>query len=468
MGISILREQMNAPKLLRVLTLREGIAIHVGCIIGSGIFLKPAVIAGYLDAMGPILLVWVVAGLLTLFGALSIAELSAVLPQTGGPYVYLRESFGRLWGFLFSWNDFFINKAGSAAAVAIAFSTFAGHFLPALSPDQHFYQTSLSIAGLPLHIALGWNQVVAMAVIAIVTLVNVRGVQFGGWVMNIFTAAKVFALVGLTVAVAFSGKGSASNFLPWWPEEISWQYLSAFGLALNSALWAYDGWITVTLNSGEFRNPRRDLPLSLIVGTFIVIGVYLAANVAFAYVVPIHQLAGSPRIAADVAAIVLGPVGASLIIVGIMCSTFGTTNGQLLSGPRTLYAGGEDGVFPRPFGKVHPRFRTPHIAILTLGIWAMILTFSGTFDQITNYVVFTSWGFYALTAVAVIVLRRKLPDAERPYKAWGYPYATIAFVAVTVWFLGNVAVNETRDAVIGIVLLLIGLPLYYFWAKKEV
>lgn len=456
----------SESRLLRVLTLREGIAIHIGCIIGSGIFLKPAIIAGYLDAMAPILLVWVVAGLLTLFGALSIAELSAVLPQTGGPYVYLRESFGRVWGFLYSWNDFFINKAGSAAAVAIAFATFAGHFIPALGPDQAFYRASISLAGVSFDFSVGWNQVVAMGVIAVVTLVNVRGVQFGGWVMNIFTAAKLLALVGLTLAALFSGKGASTNFLPWWPQEITSEYFSAFGLALISALWAYDGWLTVTLNAGEFKNPRRDLPISLIAGTLIVIAVYLAANVAFAYVIPLQQMAASSRIAADVAITVLGPIGASLVILGIMCSTFGTTNGQLLSGPRTLYAGGRDGVFPDLFGRVHPRYHTPHTAIITLGLWGMILTFSGTFDQITNYVVFTSWGFYALTALAVIVLRRKLPHAERPYKAWGYPFATIAFVAVTLWFLSNVVVNQTRDAIVGVALLLAGLPLYFMWKKR--
>lgn len=456
----------NQPRLLRVLGLREGIAIHVGCIIGSGIFLKPATIAGYLEATGPMLLVWVVAGLLTLFGALSIAELSAVLPHTGGPYVYLRESFGRVWGFLFSWNDFFINKAGSAAAVAIAFTTFAGHFFPQLTPGHDLYSATVSLFGESLRFTLGWNQLVALGIIALVTVINVRGVQFGGWVMNIFTTAKLTALVGLTLAAATSSHGSTQHFLPWWPQEMSWQYLSAFGLALNSALWAYDGWITVTLNSGEFRNPQRDLPLSLIAGTLIVIVTYLGANLAFAYVMPLSQMIGSPRIAADVAALVFGPIGASLIIAGIMCSTFGTTNGQLLSGPRTLYAGGEDGVFPRVFGKVHPRFRTPYVAILTLGVWGMILTFSGTFDQITNYVVFTSWGFYALTALAVIVMRRKLAHAERPYKAWGYPYVTAIFVGVTIWFLWNVAVNETRDALIGIALLLMGLPLYALWSRK--
>jgi APA family basic amino acid/polyamine antiporter len=454
------------PQLLRALGLREGIAIHVGCIIGSGIFLKPAIIAGYLGAMGPIALVWIVAGVLTLFGALAIAELSAILPQAGGPYVYLRQSFGRVWAFLFSWNDFFINKAGSAAAVAIAFTTYLGYFIPAVSPEFAFYQSQWSLFGEPLMFTIGWNQIVAMAAIALVTLINIRGVQFGGWVMNFFTAAKLLALVGLTLAVAFSGKGSAANFLPWWPEEISSNYISAFGLALTSALWAYDGWISVTLNTGEFRNPKRDVPLALIIGTFIVIAVYLAANFAYSYIVPLSVMPESKRVAADVATAVLGPVGASLIIIGIMCSTFGTTNGQLLAGPRTLYAGGAEGIFPKVFGNVHPRYHSPYVAILTLGVWGMILTLSGTFDQITNYVVFTSWGFYALTALAVIVLRKKMPNAERPYKAWGYPYAPLAFVAVVIWFLYNTTVNDTRNAVIGIGLLLASLPLYWYWTKK--
>ncbi len=456
----------NKPQLLRALGLREGIAIHVGCIIGSGIFLKPAIIAGYLGAMGPIALVWIVAGVLTLFGALAIAELSAILPQAGGPYVYLRQSFGRVWAFLFSWNDFFINKAGSAAAIAIAFTTYLGYFFPEVSPDHAFYRAQWSLLGERFDFVIGWNQIVAISMIAIVTIVNVRGVQFGAWVMNFFTAAKVLALVGLTFAVAVSGKGNMQNFMPWWPEEINAKYISAFGLAMTSALWAYDGWISVTLNTGEFRNPKRDVPLSLIIGTFIVIAVYLSANFAYAYVIPIAVMPGSPRVAADVAQVVLGPIGASLIIIGIMCSTFGATNGQLLAGPRTLYAGGAEGVFPKVFGRVHPRYHSPYVAILTLGVWGIILTFSGTFDQITNYVVFTSWGFYALTALAVVVLRFKMPNVERPYKAWGYPVALLSFVVVVMWFLYNTTVNDTRNAMIGIGLLLASLPLYWYWTRK--
>jgi APA family basic amino acid/polyamine antiporter len=457
-------QQSGGPQLLRALGLREGIAIHMGVIIGSGIFIVPATIAGHLQAMGPIMLVWVVAGLLTLFGALTLAELSSVLPQAGGPYVYLRHSFGRVWGFLFSWNDYFINKAGSAAAIAVAFATYLGYFIPALNPTNTILKGEWSLFGHPMEFSFGWIQIVAIATIALVTFVNVRGVKFGGWVMNIFTTAKVVALVGLILAVVFSGKGSAANFLPWWPEQWTSQLTSAFGLAMISALWAYDGWIDVTLTAGEFKNARRTVPLSLLFGTLAVIALYLSANLAFAYAIPIQSMSGSPRIAAEVAQTVLGPLGASLIVIGIMCSTFGTTNGMLLGGPRSIYAAGVDGTFSKSFGKVH---RSPYIAIISLGIWGSLLTFSGTYEQIISYVVFGSWGFYAMTAISVIVLRRKMPNAERPYKAWGYPYATLLFVAIASWFIYNTLVEDTRNAVIGIVLLLVSLPFYYYWTRKS-
>jgi APA family basic amino acid/polyamine antiporter len=431
------------PKLERVLGLREGISIHMGVIIGSGIFIVPATIAGHLGAMGPIMIVWVLAGMLTLFGALTLAELSSVLPQSGGPYVYLRESFGRVWGFLFSWNDFFINKAGSAAAIAVAFATYLGTFVPALDPRIRFFHTELDLLGVPFDIGFGPVQLAAIGVIALVTWVNVRGVKFGAWVMNIFTSAKVLALVGLIIAAIFYSQGSTDHYVPWWPAVWDSSYTAAFGLAMISALWAYDGWVDVTITAGEFKDPSRTIPRSLLFGTLAVITLYVTAIA------------------------VLGPIGASLIIIGIMASTFGTTNGMLLVGPRSIHAAGTDGVMPKRLGTIHPRYHTPATAILTLGIWSAILTLSGTYEQITSYVVFGSWALYALTAASVIVLRRKMPDAPRPYKAWGYPYATLVFVALAGWFVYNTLVEDTRNAVIGIILLLVSLPIYYRMTAKK-
>ncbi len=432
------------PRLVRSLGLREGIAIQMGMIIGSGIFLVPAAIAGRLGSLGPILIVWAVGGLMVLFGALTLAELSSILPETGGPYVYLERSFGRLWGFLFSWNHFFINTAGSVAALAVAFATYLGSW-PA---------TSLQV------------RLIAVAAIALVTAINVRGVRLGGWVMDAFTAAKLLALAGLIAAAFFSGKGSAANLQPFWPGHWTDSLTTGLGLSMISVLWAYDGWTTVTLTAGEMKSPSRNVPLSLVLGTLAVIAIYLVTNVAYAYVLPRAALAASPRVAADAATVVLGRFGAIFIISGILCSTFGTMHGCVLGGPRCLYAAAADGAISRSFSRVHPRFHTPALAIVTLGVWGALLTLSGTYEQITAYVVFGSWAFYALTAICVIVLRRKMPDAPRPYRAWGYPYATLVFVAVVAWFLYNTLVHDTRNAVIGIVLLLASLPCYYYWTRK--
>jgi basic amino acid/polyamine antiporter, APA family len=436
----------SPPRLVRSLGLTEGIAIQMGMIIGSGIFLVPATIAGHLVSLGPILLVWLLGGLLVLFGALTLAELSSVLPETGGPYVYLEHSFGRLWAFLYSWNHFFINTAGSVAALAVAFATYLGFWTPGIGPWQ--------------------TRLIAMASIAVVTAINVRGVRLGGWVMDAFTAAKLAALTGLILAGFLSGKGSAANLLPLWPDHWSQSLTAGLGLSLISVLWAYDGWTTVTLTAGEMKSPRRNVPLSLVVGTVAVIFIYLAANLVYAYVLPRHAMAASPRVAADVATVVFGRSGAAFVIAGILCSTFGTMHGCALGGPRCLYAAAASGAVPQAFGRVHPRYHTPSFAIVTLGVWGALLTLSGTYEQITAYVVFGSWAFYALTALAVIVLRRKLPDAPRPYRAWGYPYATLAFVAIASWFLWNTLLHDTRNAAIGILLLLVSLPCYYYWTRK--
>ena len=461
-----MEDQLREPQLLRALGLREGLAIHISGIIGSGIFIVPAVIAGHLHSMGLILLVWVLGGMLTLFGALTVAELSSLLPKAGGPYIYLRESFGPVWGYMFSWNHFFINTAGALAAIAIAFATYLGYFFPSLSPEHSLFSYSITMFGLPVEITVRATQVVAMLIIGIATVINVRGVRLGGWVTNVFTMAKILALVSLIVAACVSGKGSVANFTPWWPEHWSSELTSAFGLAMISVLWSYEGWTTVTQSASEMMNPERNIPRSLLFGTFAIIVLYLGVNLAYVYVIPIGQMAGSSRIAADAASVMLGPIGTSLIIVGILCSTFGTINNSFLSDARSMYAAGADSTFAPSFGKIHARFRTPYVTLIALGVWSALLTLSGSYDQIASYVIFGSWMFYGLTALSVIVLRKKMPDTPRPYKAWGYPYATLLFVAAAGWILVNTLVEDPRDAIIGIVLLLLSLPFYFYWTVR--
>ncbi|MBM4160346.1 MAG: amino acid permease [Ignavibacteria bacterium] len=462
------QNQPAKPKLLRALGLREGLAIHMGAIIGSGIFVVPAMIAGHLQSTGLIVLVWSLGGVLTLFGALTIAELSSLLPKAGGPYVYLKHSYGRLWGFLFSWNHFFINTAGSVAAIAVAFATYLGFFLPFLSSETPLLDYQGSLLGHSTDITIRGTQIVAILIIALATVVNVRGVRFGGWVTNVFTLAKVLALLGLIVAVCVSGNGSVANFEPWWPDQSTKNLTSGIGLPMILVLWAYEGWATVSMSAGEIKNAEKNVPRSLLLGTVAVMLLYVSANLAYVYIIPIDEMAGSARIAADAAVAAIGPIGASLIIAGILCSTFGTINGSFLADARSMYAAGDDHTFAPSFGKVHPRFRTPFVSLLTLGTWSAVLTLSGSYDQIASYVVFGSWVFYGLTALSVIILRRKMPDAPRPYKAWGYPYTTLLFVGAAGWFLYSTLVEDPRGAIIGIVLLLSSLPFYYYWTHRRI
>ena len=455
------------PRLLRVLGLREGLAIHLSAIIGSGIFIVPATIAGNLHWSGLILLVWIAGGLFSLFGALTIAELSSLFPEAGGPYVYLRNTFGRVWVYMFSWNHFFINTAGSLAAIAVAFARYLGYFFPSIVPANPLLQQTISLLGYSIDLRIESTQLIAMVVIGAAMLVNVLGVRLGGWVTNIFTLAKVLALLTIIVSAFLLGSGNTQNFSAWWPEHWSGDLTAAFGLAMISVLWSYEGWTTVTQSAGEISDPERNVPRSILVGTMVVIVLYVAVNLAYLYVLPIEQMAVSQRVAADAASAVLGPVGTSLIIIGILCSTFGTINNSFLSDARAMYAAGADSSFAPGFGKVHARFGTPYVSVIALGIWSALLTLSGTYEQIVSYVIFGSWFFYGLTALSVIVLRKKMPRTPRPYRAWGYPFATLLFIIAAGWILYNTIAHDLRDAVIGIALLLLSLPFYFYWSKAR-
>jgi APA family basic amino acid/polyamine antiporter len=446
----------DSPGLLRVLGPVAITAVMVGSVVGSGIFLVPNTIAAQVGGFGMIMLVWLVSGLLTFFGALSYAELGGMIPDAGGQYAYLREAYGRLPAFLFGWTEFLVVKAGSIAAVAVAFAMYSGVFVPERFARE--FHATLFVGPVPIP-EIGVKTVAILCILAL-SAVNTLGVRFGGWVQNVFTFLKVGALLGLVAAVFLFGHRAAGAFQPFWPSEWGHGTLSAFGVAMVAALWAFDGWNNTTYMAAEARNPRRNIPVALALGAVIVVGLYLAVNAAYAYALPLQRIAGSRLVAADAVRTFMGPVGGGLISAVVMISTFGTVNGMILSGPRVTYAMSKDGLFFATLGEVHRRFRTPHVATAVQAVWACLLTLSGRYDQLFTYVIFAAWMFYAMTTAAVIVLRRKRPDAERPYKTWGYPVVPLAFIAVSAWFVVNTLITDPRDSLMGLGIVCLGIPVY--------
>jgi APA family basic amino acid/polyamine antiporter len=435
------------PDLPRVLGVTSVIGIVMGTMIGSGIFIVPAVIAARLGSPVLMLAVWVAGGLLTFFGALSMSELGAAFPQAGGMYVYLKETYGPLVGFLFGWATFLVIDSGTVATLAVGFST---KYLP------YFVKMT------PLE-----SKVVAIALIAFLCAVNYFGVRRGAMLQNVLTSIKFAALAGQCFTVFVFAKGSAAHFFTPAPDRISAGLIGRFGLALVAALWAYKGWECSSFSSGELRNPTRDLPLGIFIGTSLVITLYLLANLAYLYAFPASAIAKSGRIAADAMNFAIGPVGASIIAFIILFSIAGAANGHCLTSPRVYFAMARDGLFFRKFGEVHPKYRTPHVSIVALGVWSAALSLTGSFEQLYTYVIFGLWIFMGLTIAAVIVLRKKRPDLARPYRAWGYPATPILFILASVFISANTLINQTKESLAGLGIILLGVPAYLFWRKRS-
>lgn len=435
----------NNNVLKRVFTLFDSTMINVGTIIGSGIFLVPTTVALYLESSYLMAAVWIIAGAVTLFGALSMAELGAAMPASGGQYVYLREAYGPLWGFLYGWAAFTVINSASIAAIAVAFATYLRYFHPFT----------------PLEVKL-----IAVFSIAAFTALNSFHLKSGLWTQNIMTFAKIGVLLAFIAFGLTLEGGSSTNFQPLMPTGSFSSLLGPFSLALVAVLWSYDGWIEVTYVAGEIQNPGKNIPLSLIYSTILIIALYLAVNFVFVYLLSISGIAGSELVASDAAQVMLGPKGVTLVILAILLSTLGAVNVNVIACPRIYHAMAVEKLFFRSAAKIHPRYGTPLSSLLIQGIWASVLVFSGTFYQLITYVVFTSWIFYAMSCGAVIVLRKKRPNMERPYKTWGYPYVPIIFILFAVFIVGSTLINDTRDSLIGIGLVMIGLPVYYLRVKS--
>lgn len=430
----------------RTLTLLDSTMINVGTIIGSGIFLVPTTIALYMHSTSLTVLVWLVAGILTLFGALSIAELGAAMPRAGGQFVYLKEAYSPFWGFLYGWSSFWVINSASIAALAVAFATYLGHFHPLT----------------PLQIKL-----IAIAAITAFTLLNIYGLRTGVWAQNIITFLKIGALLAIIFLGFFLSGGETANFQPLLPDRSFYSLVPLFGLALVATLWSYDGWIEITYIGGEVKDPGRNIPLSLLISTLTLIAIYILVNIVFIFLLSLPVIAQSQLVASEAISAVLGSAGTTLVVLIILVSTLGGVHVNVLACPRIYYAMARENLFFRSLAEIHPKHGTPALSLVVQGIWSTLLVFSGTFDQLITYVVFTSWIFYAMSCAGVIILRRKQPDLERPYRTWGYPVVPVTFVLFSGFLVLNTIVSDPRDALIGAGLILTGLPAYLYWKRKS-
>lgn len=451
--------------LVRGLGPLEATTIIVGGVIGSGIFQAPSVIASNVGSPGMSLLVWLVCGLLALCGGLCIAELGAMLPRTGGQYVYIREAYRKRWvTFIYGWSAFWIVWPVSIAAVANVFANYLASVVNVATADA---------GGTGIVLSEGARALIASACVLVLTAINVVGVRWGGQVTNLFTFIKVAALGGLILlGLVMADLGSMAHFSPLFGgggAAVGGFALGAFGAAMITGLFAYEGWTFSSYVAGEMRDPRRNLPLSIIAGIAFVILIYMAANFVYMLVLPFEQVQTSPWIAADVMRVLLGDWGALLISVGVMCSTFGGVNVQILVAPRLFFAMSKDGLFFEGLGRVHPRFRTPAVSILTQGILAALIALTPSYEQIIAYGSFTNYAFSIIAIGSVIVLRFTRPDAKRPYRAWGYPITPLLFLAVITGYLASLLTNVEfiYNTLIGLAIVAVGFPFYFYWERKN-
>lgn len=457
------RVQLEAPGLKRELGLWAAAAIVVGTVIGSGIFLVPKTMVNAVGTPELVFAVWVFGGLLSLAGALTYAELSAALPEAGGEYAYLREAYGPLWAFVYGWTQMWIGKSGSIATLATAFFYYLANFFPGL--EGVLFQLPIPIGpnGGPLEVRYG--QLLAMAVILLLAGVNYFGVRFGGGVQVGLTVVKV-ALIGAIIAIGLTTPAaSASNLAT---STAASGGVAGFFAALVAALWAYDGWNNVAMVSSEIRNPERNLPRALILGTLAVVVIYLAANAAYFFVLSADQVAKTDRVAAEMMRRIMGDSGAGAVSLAAMLSIFAALNGSILTGSRVPYAMARDGMFFRSIGVVHPRWCTPSNAIVAMCVWSALLVLSGRYEQLFTYVIFSTWILYGMATASVIVLRRKRPDMARPYRTLGYPVVPVLFVLVAVALLASTLRSSPRESLMGIGIILLGLPFYFHWKRKLV
>jgi len=498
------------PQMVRGLGLFSATAIVMGSMIGSGIFIVSADIGRMVDSPALLILAWLVTAVMTVIAALSYGELAAMMPHAGGQYVYLREALGPLWGFLYGWTLFLVIQTGTIAAVAVSFGKFAGVFFPGISSSTWIWH----VAKVPawrvgpmvlgnMDIGLSSAGLVGIVTIAILTVVNVFGVSLGALVQNIFTTAKVAALLGLIgfgLMLGQNAQAIAANFGPnlhgfWHNASFASLHPVQVGVGGPTALvglftiiavvqvgslFSADAWNSVTFTAGEVKNPSRNLPLSLAIGTGAVLLLYVLANVVFLCALPLHgdpngttvmargiQYASEDRVATAVLEQAFHSGGAYLMAAAILISTFGCNNGLILSGARVYYAMSRDGLFFKAAGELHARYRTPVISLIVQSTWACLLCLSGTYGQLLDFTMFAALLFYILTIAGIFVLRVKKPNAERPYRAFGYPLLPALYILMTIWICVVLLRYKPQYTWPGLAIVLLGVPVYYLWSASS-
>ncbi len=453
----------------------DALTIVVGSMIGSGIFIVSANIAHDVGSPAMLLAVWAVTGVMTITAALSYGELGAMMPKAGGQYVFLRESFGHGAGFLYGWTLFLVIQTGTIAAVAVAFAKFIHLFIPAIALDPWIYP----LRGLGVgDFAVSSGQLVAIALIFFLSGVNMFGIRTGSTIQNIFTVAKVLGLLLLIAIAFFSGKGSWENFSRTTPAaDNSWlAVLMIFGGAMVGSLFSSDAWNNITFAGSEVLRPKRNLPLALAIGTILVTGIYVLTNVAYLYVLPIGSIANVAELArsaqtttigGEIIRLVAGETWAKLFAAAVLISVFGCLNGLILSGARVYYAMAKDGLFFSGLGDLHPRYVTPVRSLLFQALWAGLLTLSGTYSQLLDYVVFAVLIFYILTVLGIFVLRKKQPDRERPYKAFGYPILPALYILLAASVCIDLLFVKPDYTWPGLIVVAVGVPVYFAWNARR-
>jgi APA family basic amino acid/polyamine antiporter len=496
------RSQEPTTGFVRELGLRDSTMIVAGSMIGSGIFIVPAEISRQVGSAGWLLMVWVVTGLLTVAAALSYGELAAMMPKAGGQYVYLREAYSPLWGFLYGWTLFLVIQTGTIAAVAVGFARFLGVLVPAISPTAWIVppiDLSQSYA-----VSLSVQQLVGILLIVFLTWLNTRGIRLGKVIQNTFTSAKTLSLVALIVLGIFAGRNAgaiSANFTDLWtPHDVTTikpdlaiaapvaATLGAFGLfiafcvAQVGSLFSSDAWNNITFTAGEVKDPRRNIPLSLAAGTMLVIGLYILANVAYLCTLTLHQIQTAPddRVATAALQVIFGPAGATMMAIAIIVSTFGCNNGLILAGARVYYAMACDGLFFRRTGRLNAK-HVPAAGLVFQCVWASLLvlprtravdaagavTYGNLYGTLLDYVIFAVLIFYVLTIAGLFVLRRKRPDAERPYRAFGYPLVPALYIVAASAISLVLLVYKPATSLPGLLIVLTGIPVYFAWRRKS-